>query len=66
MTGEVKLRLWKGTAQPLGRRSPYGLYDTGLATYGSADDAFRHEDAAGFIRLWSLPLRVWAQRQGDE
>jgi argininosuccinate synthase len=65
VTGEVKLRLWKGSAQPLGRRSPYGLYDTSLATYGSADDAFRHEDAAGFIRLWSLPLRVWAERQGD-
>ncbi len=65
VTGEVKLRLWKGDARPLGRRSPYGLYDTGLATYGSADDAFRHEDAAGFIRLWSLPLRVWAERQGQ-
>ncbi len=64
VTGGVKLRLWKGSAQPLGRRSPYGLYDTSLATYGSAGDAFRHEDAAGFIRLWSLPLRVWAQRQG--
>lgn len=64
VTGEVNLRLWKGSAQPLGRRSAYGLYDTGLATYGSAEDAFRHEDAAGFIRLWSLPLRVWAERQG--
>jgi argininosuccinate synthase len=66
VTGDVKLRLWKGTAQPLGRRSPFGLYDTSLATYGSADDAFRHDDAAGFIRLWSLPLRVWAQKQRDE
>ena len=65
VTGEVKLRLWKGRAQPLGRRSPHGLYDTSLATYGSADDAFHHEDAAGFIRLWSLPVRVWAERQGD-
>ncbi len=65
VTGEVKLRLWKGSAQPLGRRSPFGLYDTSLATYGSADDAFRHEDAAGFIRLWSLPVRVWAEKQGD-
>lgn len=66
VTGEVKLRLWKGTAQPLGRRSPFGLYDTALATYGSEEDAFRHEDAAGFIRLWSLPVRVWASQQGDE
>lgn len=65
VTGEVKLRLWKGSARPLGRRSPHGLYDTSLATYGSTDDAFRHEDAAGFIRLWSLPVRVWAERQGS-
>ena len=66
VTGEVVLRLWKGSALPVGRRSPHGLYDTSLATYGSADDAFRHEDAAGFIRLWSLPLRVWASRQGHD
>ncbi len=66
VTGEVNLRLWKGAAQPLGRRSPYGLYDTSLATYGSAGDAFAHDDAAGFIRLWSLPLRVWAERQSGE
>lgn len=64
--GEVRLRLWKGSAHPLGRRSPHGLYDTSLATYGSADDAFRHEDAAGFIRLWSLPVRLWAARQGRD
>ncbi len=64
VTGEVKVRLHKGSAQPVARRSEHGLYDTGLATYGSAEDAFRHEDAAGFIRLWSLPLRVWAERQG--
>jgi argininosuccinate synthase len=66
VSGEVRLRLWKGTAQPTGRRSPYGLYDKSLATYGSADDAFEHGDAAGFIRLWSLPLRVWASKQGRE
>jgi argininosuccinate synthase len=64
VTGEVKLRLWKGSAQPIGRQSAYGLYDSSLATYGSESDSFAHEDAAGFIRLWSLPLRVWASRQG--
>jgi len=64
VTGEVKLRLSKGTAHPLGRRSAYGLYDSSLATYGSEADTFEHADAAGFIRLWSLPLRVWAERQG--
>ena len=64
VTGEVKLRLWKGAVWVLGRRSPYGLYDSSLATYSSGEDAFRHSDAEGFIRLWSLPLRVWASRQG--
>jgi argininosuccinate synthase len=64
VTGEVRVRLHNGVAQVVGRRSPHGLYDSTLATYGSAEDAFRHEDAAGFIRLWSLPLRVWAERQG--
>ena len=53
--------MWKGSAQPIGRRSPYGLYDTGLATYGSADDAFRHEDAAGFIRLVVAAARVYGR-----
>jgi argininosuccinate synthase len=66
VTGDVIMRLWKGTARPLGRRSPFGLYDTSLATYGSADDAFQHADAAGFIRLWSLPLKVWAKQQGSD
>ncbi|MEX2394708.1 MAG: argininosuccinate synthase, partial [Actinomycetota bacterium] len=64
VTGDVVMRFWKGTARPLGRRSPYGLYDTSLATYGSEGDAFQHSDAAGFIRLWSLPLKVWAKQQG--
>jgi argininosuccinate synthase len=64
VTGEVKMRLSKGVAHPVGRRSPHGLYDSSLATYGSQTDSFEHADAAGFIRLWSLPLRVWAERQG--
>jgi argininosuccinate synthase len=63
VTGEVRLRLHKGSAHPVGRRSPNSLYTPALATYSSAEDAFRHEDAAGFIRLWSLPVRVWAETQ---
>lgn len=64
VTGEVKLRLHKGTARPVGRRSPHALYAPELATYDSHADAFRHEAAKGFIDLWSLPVRVWAERQG--
>ena len=64
VTGEVRLRLHKGTAHPIGRRSEVALYRPDLATYSSAEDRFAHADAAAFINLYSLPLRVWAQRQG--
>jgi len=63
VTGEVRLHLEPGTCQVTGRRSDSSLYDYGLATYDSAD-AFRHEDSAGFVRLWGLGIETWAQRQG--
>jgi argininosuccinate synthase len=46
-----------------GRRSPHSLYDYGLATY-DAGDSFRHEDSAGFVRLWGLSVETWAGTQG--
>ena len=61
VTGEVRLRYFKGCCSPVGRRSPYSLYDAGLATYGSGD-TFSHESAKGFIQLWGLPLEVWARK----
>jgi argininosuccinate synthase len=61
--GEVKLRLHQGSATPVGRRSPRALYSPALATYTSGEDAFAHEAAAGFIKLWSLPVKVWAERE---
>jgi argininosuccinate synthase len=60
VTGTVRLRFGPGSCTVVGRRSPFALYDEGLATYGS-EDAFNHEDAAGFIRLWGLPSRRWAE-----
>jgi argininosuccinate synthase len=64
VSGDVRLRYFKGSCQPVGRRSPNSLYIAGLATYG-AGDTFSHESAKGFIRLWGLPLEVWARkRQG--
>ncbi len=64
MTGEVRLRCEvPGRCIVAGRRSPVGLYDYDLATY-EAEDSFRHEDAAGFVRLWGLGVRTWADRQG--
>jgi len=63
VTGEVRLRLEPGRCVVVGRRSEHALYDYELATYDAAD-AFRHEDAAGFVRLWGLGLQTIARRQG--
>ncbi len=64
VTGDVRLRFEPpGAGAVSGRRSPFGLYDYGLATY-DAGDSFRHEDAEGFVRLWGLGLSTWSARQG--
>jgi argininosuccinate synthase len=64
VTGEVRLRFdAPGLMRIEGRRSPLALYDYGLATYDAAD-TFRHEDSAGFVRLWGLGIATWASKQG--
>ncbi len=55
VTGEVRLKLYKGGVYPLGRRSPYSLYNPELATF-EQDQVFDQQDAAGFIRLQGLRL----------
>ncbi|MGH8900284.1 MAG: argininosuccinate synthase [Egibacteraceae bacterium] len=62
--GEVRMRLFKGSAAVAGRRSPIALYDHDLATYDAAD-RFDHRQASGFVKLWGLPTKVWARRQGS-
>ena len=63
VTGEVRLRFAPGGhVAVVGRRSRVGLYDYGLATYDAAD-AFRHEDAEGFIRIYGFGIKTWASRQ---
>lgn len=64
VTGDVRLHLSPGNCQVTGRRSPHSLYDYRLATY-DAEDNFRHEDSAGFVRLWGLGIKTWAARQGS-
>ncbi|RKQ33524.1 argininosuccinate synthase [Oceanobacillus halophilus] len=59
VNGTVKLKLYKGHAQVIGRESANSLYDFDLATYNK-DDAFDHEAALGFIKLWGLPTKVHA------
>src|SRR2546425_2493550 len=62
-TGQVRIKLHKGTAQVIGRSSPYSLYRPQLATYSSGDQ-FDHQAAVGFIKLVGLPVRTQAQVQG--
>ncbi len=59
--GQVRLKLYKGNAWPVGRTSPMSLYDSKLATF-EEDDDYNHKDAAGFIRLNSLRIRGYCNR----
>jgi len=59
VTGEVSVKLFKGSALVVGRTSPFSLYDHALATYGKGDQ-FKQEMAEGFIYVWGLPARSWA------
>jgi argininosuccinate synthase len=59
VTGEVRVKLYKGRAEAVSRRSPRSLYRQDLATFGEGM-AYDHQDAAGFIRLFGLPERVRA------
>jgi len=62
VTGDVRLRFFKGSCVTVGRRSPYSLYDYNLATYDAAD-SFDHKAAKGFIDLHGLPTKVWARQR---
>src|SRR3954471_10991801 len=59
VTGTVTLRLYKGSAAVIGRQSVQALYDERFVTFGE-DDVYEQSDAAGFIRLYGLPMRVRA------
>lgn len=62
VTGHVKVKLYKGNVTVIGRTSPYSLYDQDLVTFEEGAVAYDHRDAAGFIKLNALRLRVLAQR----
>ncbi|UOQ43686.1 argininosuccinate synthase [Halobacillus salinarum] len=59
VTGTVKVKLFKGHHQVTGKKSPCSLYNEELSTY-SKHDAFDHNAAVGFIKLWGLPTKVHA------
>ncbi len=61
VTGMVRIKLFKGNATIVGRQSDYSIYRPHLSTYGE-DDQFDHKAAEGFIYIWGLPTRVWAEK----
>ena len=65
VTGTVRVKLHKGNATVVGRKSPESLYSFGLATYDKGDE-FDQSAAPGFIHIWGLPVKTQAQIQGVE
>ena len=59
VTGEVRVRLFKGSATAIAATSPYSLYSEDLATFG-ASAGFDHKDSYGFVKLYGLPGMVSA------
>jgi argininosuccinate synthase len=59
MDGEVVVRCYKGRAEAVKRRSPNSLFHHGFATFGE-DEVYDHKHSEGFIRLFSLPMRIRA------
>ncbi|MDH4067582.1 MAG: argininosuccinate synthase [Dehalococcoidia bacterium] len=64
VTGTIRVKLFKGNCQIVGRKSPYSLYDYSLATYDKGD-AFDHSASPGFIHIWGLPSRTQTRVQPE-
>ena len=63
VTGTVRLKLFKGSCSIVGRKSPFSLYNFGLATYDKGDK-FDQRASPGFIHIWGLSVANQAQAQG--
>jgi argininosuccinate synthase len=59
VTGEIELKLYKGSIAVASRKSPFSLYDKGLATYDKGD-MFNHQSAVGFIELFGMQMKTHA------
>ena len=66
VTGEVRLKLYKGSMIVVGRKSPYSLYDLGLITYEDEGDTFDQGLSAGFIQLHALSIKTWAKHRAEQ
>ena len=64
VTGTVRARLYKGNATVTGRESPFSLYASQYSTF-EQDDVYDQADAAGFIRLFGLPIRIAAEKKRE-
>ena len=64
VTGDIRVRLHKGTCVVVGRQAPKALYNYGLATYDRADE-FDHSSAEGFIKIYGLSVKTENQVQAD-
>ncbi len=62
VTGDVKLKLYKGNIIDAGVTSPYSLYDEEIATFDE-DEVYDQKDSAGFINLFGLPIKVQAKKR---
>lgn len=62
VTGAIRVKLYKGSATVVGRKSQFSLYDYGLATYDQGDN-FDQSASAGFIQIWGLPSRTQTRAQ---
>ncbi|WHY87536.1 argininosuccinate synthase [Neobacillus novalis] len=60
VSGTIRVKLHKGNHTVVGRKSAHSLYNEELATY-SKGDAFDHNAAVGFIKLWGLPTKVYSE-----
>jgi len=60
VTGRVRLKLYKGSCQAIGRQAPDSLYRPELATFEEGEAHYRQHDAEGFIRLNALRLKLKA------
>jgi argininosuccinate synthase len=64
VAGTVRLKLYKGNASVVGRKSPYSLYSEKVVTFEDDQGAYDQRDAAGFIKLNALRLRLLGRREG--
>jgi argininosuccinate synthase len=63
VTGDVRLKLYKGNITTAGMTSPLSLYDIDMASFGESD--YDQADATGFINLFGLPLKIAARQVGE-